>query len=203
MRMRKDLGLYKLSGDGKRLKYKYTGAYYVLPFSTSRLLRVKPVILLGCLFHVFIIFLMGKLNFPSFRKLYVIIPFLGLVFIAGRLFYAAVSLFSWKDKMTARQHQISWHSLASGSCISIAAGALLLIGVITDVLFFGGDLSSEWPLLLLCPLQISLSACCCCFMKRRPGQIEGIPETPAASVRQDKISGQSAQDGRPVSFDNQ
>lgn len=188
MRMRKDLGLYKLSGDGNRQKYKYTGSYYVLPFSTSQLLRVKRMVLLGCFFHVLMVFLMGKLNFPSFRKLYVIIPFLGLVFIAGKLLYAAVSLFSWKDRMTARQHQLSWHSLASGSCISIAAGSLLLVGAVADVLLLGGHLSSEWLLLVLCSLQISLSAYCCCFMRRRPGIIDSVLETPAASVRQDKIS---------------
>ena len=189
MRPRKDLDQYQLAGEGSKLRYVYRGAYHVPPLDPKRLRRAKVLLLLGSALQAILVFLMGWLNFPSFRQLYVTLPFLAVVFAAGKSLLAAASLFSWQDRMTARQHQLSWQALTAGSLMSAVAGGALLLGAAVFILFGGGRMDREWGLLLGCVAHALLSLYCHLYLKRRPCILETGLETPAAEKGQDKISG--------------
>ncbi len=188
MGKRKDLDLYRLVESDGKLRYEYQGAWHVPSVSPPFLLRIKILLLLGCVIQAILVFLMGKLDFPSFRKLYVIIPFLAVLFSAGKSFIAAVMLFTWRDRMTLRQHQLSWHSLAVGSLASAVSGGLLLMSVLMDVLFFGGHFHEEWPLLLLNLPQAVLALFLHFFMKEKPCLVRPNLNTASAGEAQDRIS---------------
>ncbi len=192
MRPRKDLDQYQLAGEGSKLRYVYRGAYHVPPLDPKRLRRAKVLLLLGSALQAILVFLMGWLNFPSFRQLYVTLPFLAVVFAAGKSLLAAASLFSWQDRMTARQHQLSWQALTAGSLMSTVAGVVLPLGAAVFILSGGGRMDREWGLLLLCAAQALLSSYCYQFMKRRPCRLETGLETPAAEEENGRISGETS-----------
>ncbi len=168
MGKRKDLDLYRLNEIGGKLRYQYTGAWMVPPVPPHLLARVKILLTLGCVLQAVLVFLMGRLDFPSFRKLYVIIPFLAVLFFAGKAVLAAGMLFTWRGRMTIRQHQLSWGSLAGASLPGAVSGGLMMMAVLADTMFFGGFIDREWPLLLLILLQTVISASLFLYLKRTP-----------------------------------
>lgn len=166
MGKRKDLDLYRLNESGGKLRYEYKGAWMVPPVPPHLLARAKILLTLCCALQAILVFLMGRLDFPSFRKLYVIIPFLAVLFFAGKSVIAAGMLFTWKDRMTFRQYQLSWRSLTGVSLPGAVSGSLLMMSVLADTIFLGGLIHKEWPLLLLILLQAALSAGLYSYLKR-------------------------------------
>lgn len=188
MRRRKDLDMYKLAESDGKLHYEYQGAWHVPSVAPPLLARLKILMLLGCVIQAILVFLMGKLDFPSFRKLYVIIPFLAILFFAGKSAIAAIMLFTWRDRMTFRQHQLSWHSLEAGSLGSAVSGGLLLMSALMDVLFFGGHFHEEWLLLLLNLFQAALALFLHFYIKEKPCAVRPNLNTASAGEAQDRIS---------------
>lgn len=106
MRGRKDLKDYQpshLAIGG----YVYTGEYHVPVLRGKRLLYHKLLLCIITIAQALCVYLMGRADSPGFRQLYVTLPFLALVFFAGRGIIGAFSLFTWKDTMTKRQYQAS------------------------------------------------------------------------------------------------
>lgn len=157
MRVRKDLELYRL--DEGRKKYVYTGGYLAPDTAPLRLLHFKALMVLAALVCALLVFVMGRMNLPSFRTLYVVLPFLGLLFSVGRCLWAAGSLFSWKDRMTANQYRVSWKNFELYAVIAAVLSLALFLSVLAFLFWGGGVFSTESPLFVLCVLLggISLS----------------------------------------------
>ena len=177
MRRRKDLGLYKLVEKAGKTVYEYRGDAYIPPLPLERLPRAKAMLFLGCLLQALLVFLMGRLDFPSFRRIYVVIPFLAVMFGTGKCLLSSAALFTWKSQMTLRQHQLSWSSLTAGSLISVLSSVLMLITVLGYLVLQGGQLQEEWLLFLLCAANILLSLAAFIYMKGKPCQINPYQHT--------------------------
>lgn len=155
MRGRKDLGDYQPSSSAKG-GYAYMGEYYVPILQGKRLLRHKLQLCAISALKVLCVYGMGSANSPGFRQIYVMLPFLALVFFAGRGLISACSLFAWKDAMTKRQYQASEKPLAQGQRIlPFLCAALILAEVI--FLLLGGAIQGEWLVLLMAFLLTGLS----------------------------------------------
>lgn len=155
MRIRKDLGLYRQ--EKGRNKYVYTGAYLAPLTAPARLKQFKALLLLAALVCALLVFTMGRLNLPSFRALYVILPFLGLIYAVGRCVWAAGHLFAWKDRMTVNQYGVSWKRFALYVAVSAVFSAVLLLSVLAFLFWGGGAIAAEWPLFVLCALEGGIS----------------------------------------------
>lgn len=155
MRIRKDLGLYRRE-DGQK-KYTYAGGYLTPGLEASRQAFFKALMLLAALVCALLAYAMGRLNLPSFRALYVILPFLGLVYAVGRCLWAAAHLFSWKERMTVHQFAVSWKSLQLHALVSAALSFALILSVLAFILWGGGVLPLEGPLMVLCALSCAVS----------------------------------------------
>ncbi len=188
MAKRKDLDLYRLVESAGKLRYAYKGAWMVPPVPAPLLTRAKTFLLLGCVLQAVLVFLMGRLDFPSFRKLHVIIPFLAVMFFAGKSVIAAMMLFTWRDRMTFRLHQLSWQSLTGGSLPGAVSGGLLLMAVLADTSFFGGHISEEWPLLLLIMFQAALAASMHLYLRGKPCSATPNLDTGGGSGAQETIA---------------
>lgn len=135
--------------------YAYTGAWHVPTLKGRALRRRKAALSALCLLQLPLIYLMGRIDAPSFRQLYVILPFLLLIYFCGRALISALSLYLWRDMMTSREHDQSHKPLLH--CLRaapFAAGALLLTVILHLIL--GGDPAREWPLALLIPALVLL-----------------------------------------------
>lgn len=133
--------------------YDYTGAYYVPSLQGKALRKRKWLLCLLCALQLPLLYLMGRLDTPGFRQLYVILPFLLLMYFCGRALISALSLWLWREMMTKRQHEQSAGPLKG--CLKAApyaAGAVLLAEIV--FLALGGTLQREWPLL---PLLLALA----------------------------------------------
>ena len=177
MRRRKDLGLYKLVEKSGKTAYEYQGDAYVPPLPLDRLPGVKALLLLSCILQAALVFLMGRLDFPSFRKVYVVIPFLAVMFGTGKCLLSSAALFTWKTRMTLRQHQLSWSSLTGGSLVSMFSTGLFLLAVLAYLMLQGGRFDEEWPLLLLCAGNFLLVLAAFAFLKGNPCQIKAYQKT--------------------------
>jgi hypothetical protein len=177
VRRRKDLGLYKLIEKAGKTYYEYQGDAYVPPVPLEWLPRVKAMLIFGCLVQAVLVFLMGRLNFPSFRRFYVVIPFLLVMFGTGKSLLSSFSLFTWKTRMTLRQHHLSWSSLTIGSLISLVSSVLLLLAVLVYLVLQGGQLHEELLLLILCAAQILLALTAFMFMKGKTCVIKPFQQT--------------------------
>lgn len=155
MRIRKDLNLYQL--DEGRKRYTYTGEYLTPLPGAAGLPGFKLLLLSGSLMSALLVFVMGRLDLPSFRALYVILPFLGLVFAVGRCLWAAAHLFGWKERMTVNQFRISWKALQRYALLASALSALLMLAGLAFLIWGGGSLFAGWPLFALCMLEFGLS----------------------------------------------
>ena len=188
MRRRRDLGMYVLSEDGAKPRYVYRGPLYVPPIPRERLLRAKALLFLAAVLSGTLVFLMGKLNAPSFRALYVMLPFLALVFGAGWAVVASGSMFLWKDAMTQREHRVSWNALAAAGLLSALSGGAVAAAVIVFLLADGGSLRAEWPLLPLAAAQVGTAIVFFLYIKRRPCAATPI-YPPRVLNEQDRVPG--------------
>ncbi|MHC1786320.1 MAG: hypothetical protein AB9880_04620 [Christensenellales bacterium] len=151
---KRDLQDYVPSPDA-RGGYLYKGAYYVPRLQGKALLRQKLLLCLLSALLLLLLYVIGRLDTPGLRQLYVMLPFLALLFFCGRAFFSALSLLMWKDAMTLRQYKQSHGPLKN--CLRIApyvCGALLLAQGL--FLLLGGSFSREWPAMILVLLVASL-----------------------------------------------
>lgn len=140
---------------GEKSGWRYTGAYYVPVLQGQALRRRKWQLSLLCLALLLPVYGIGRLDTPGFRQLYVIAPFLLLMYFCGRALISALSLFMWRESMTLRQHKQSYQPLRG--CLRAApwAAAALIVADMVYV-FLGGAFMHEWPLLALAALLIAL-----------------------------------------------
>ena len=156
MRFRKDLQFYRKDENSKQ-GYRYEGENFLAPVDPGCLQGIKIILTVASFVQAGLVFLMGRLDFPSLRTLFTIIPYLGLIYASGRCLWAAVHLFTWKNRMTIRQKQVSWKALQDHSMISAIAGVLIFLAVIGFLLWGNGSVAEEWRLLLLCTIQPALA----------------------------------------------
>lgn len=184
---RKDVGMYTLSEDGGKPSYVYRGPSYIPPAAPVGLLRVKASLLAASIALCVLVFLQGRLDFATLRVLYGVLPFLLSLFGAGWCALAAASLFSWKERMTQREHRKSWAALGSASLLCALGATATLIGAIVFILYGGGGASREWPLLALLAAQAGTAVCIYLYMRRNPCRVEPSAQTPTAQG-QERIS---------------
>lgn len=155
MRGRKDLNDYQPSLLAKG-GYEYVGEYYVPVLRGRQLLLYKLLLCFLSIMQALCVYAMGRANSPGFGQIYVMLPFLALVFITGRSVIGAFSFFTWKDAMTKRQYQASVKPLVQSQHILpfLCIGFLLFELVF---LFFGGAWRGEWFVLLMTFLLAGLS----------------------------------------------
>ena len=176
-RHRKDLDLYHLDSDAGR-GYVYTGQYWHPPVQQADLPLLKVLLLAVSIAQLGLIYLMGRLNLPSMRTLYVVLPFLLLLFFTGRAALAAAAMFGWKQKMTFNQHTRSWKRVGQSGLLATVAGGVLLIGQVVFLVWGTGQLETEWPMLLLILTSILVSAAIWRVMHSLPcweGPLAGRP----------------------------
>jgi hypothetical protein len=154
VRRRKDLGLYKLIEKAGKTYYEYQGDAYVPPVPLEWLPRVKAMLIFGCLVQAVLVF-----------------------FGTGKSLLSSFSLFTWKTRMTLRQHHLSWSSLTIGSLISLVSSVLLLLAVLVYLVLQGGQLHEELLLLILCAAQILLALTAFMFMKGKTCVIKPFQQT--------------------------
>jgi hypothetical protein len=147
-RRRKDLNDYQPeSSAGKG--YVYRGQYWQPSIQGSDLLFFKALMTAVTCVNFGLLYVMGRLNLPSLRMLYVVLPFLLLLFFSGRALLAAFSLFGWKEKMTLHQHKQSWKRLGQSGLLAALTGAALLLAEIIYLFFGGGQIQQETPMVVL------------------------------------------------------
>lgn len=156
MRGRKDLKDYQPS-DLAKGGYVYAGEYYVPVLKGKQLLQHKLLLCVITLAQALCVYVMGRADPPGFRQLYVTLPFLALVFFAGRGLVAAFSLFTWKDAMTRRRFQASRLPLEqSQRILPFLCAALVLSEIVYFIL--GGPVRGEGLVLLMAFLLTLTSA---------------------------------------------
>lgn len=139
----KDLGDYR-PDENNAGRYRYEGAYYIPQVSGKALRLHKWKLMLLSLAPLLSIYLMGRLNTAGFRQLYVLLPFLALMFFSGRAAIGAFSMLLWKERMTQREYQQSFSMMQSGFRAAPFASGAMLIAILL-FFFFGGKSSEEWP----------------------------------------------------------
>ncbi len=132
------------------------GEYYVPVLRGRHLLLHKLKLCLLSVVQALCVYAMGRANTPAFRQIYVILPFLALVFFTGRGMVSAFSFFTWRDIMTKRQYKASEMPFAQSQHLLPFLCAGLVLSE-TAFLLFGGALTEEWFVLLMAFLLAGLS----------------------------------------------
>ena len=154
MRGRKDLMDYQPSLQAKG-GYAYTGEYHVPVLRGKQLLHHKLLLCIITLAQALCVYVMGRADTPGFRQLYVMLPFLALVFFTGRGMIGAFSLFSWKDAMTKRQYQASRLPLEQSQRVLPFLCAALILSEL--VYFLSGGLLPGEGLVFVMALLLTLT----------------------------------------------
>ncbi len=155
MRGRKDLKDYQPSHLAKG-GYVYTGEYHVPVLKGRQLLYHKLLLCIITIAQALCVYVMGRADSPGFRQLYVTLPFLALVYFAGRGVVAAFSLFTWKDAMTRRRYQASRLPLEQSQRILPFLCAALILSEL--VYFMLGGLARGEGLVLVMAFLLTLTS---------------------------------------------
>ena len=155
MRGRRDLSDYQPSHLAKG-GYVYTGEYHVPVLKGKQLLHHKLLLCIITLAQALCLYVMGRADTPGFRQLYVMLPFLALVFFAGRGIIGAFSLFTWKDTMTKRQYQASRLPLEQSQRVLPFLCAALILSEL--VYFISGGLLRGEALVYMMAFLLTLSS---------------------------------------------
>ena len=156
MRRRKDLSLYQPDpGGGKG--YVYRGSYWEPPLKGGEIICFKALMTSLAFTQLLLVFAIGRLNLPSMRTLFVVLPFLALLFFSGRMALASSFMFGWKDRMTQHQHESTWLRLKQSGMLAALTGCAFIIGQIAHLLFGAGDIRIEWPMFVLQATAILVS----------------------------------------------
>ena len=117
----------------------YRGSYYCMPISGRRLRRLKTALLMLAMLQGGLLFVSGFGNPDGLRRLYVVLPFLIVLFFAGRNLVQAVTFMITPDRMTRRQSENTVIGMALGAKILVIGGALLALAQIIHLMLSRDD----------------------------------------------------------------
>ena len=162
MRRRKDLEEYtrveqKTEAGGSKTVWTYRGSYYCMPLSGRRLRLLKSGLLLLAAVQAVLLFLAGYGNPDGLRRLYVVMPFLIVLFFVGRNLLQAITFLVTPDRMTRRQSENTVIGMALSAKVMFFCAAVLAL---TQVIFMilSGDSDAPESITLIATLALMLAS---------------------------------------------
>ena len=138
MRKLKDSGLedyFQLQQDNenKNGRWTYRGIWYVFGITGTKLMIFKLIILLLSILQILFVVLLGGMNSPGLRKIYIVLPYLAVLLISGVELWNAIYLIFQKDRLTRRQYERNYLCLKRSASMQIIACSVLITA---ELIFF-------------------------------------------------------------------